>query len=527
MKRNFYFTGHRLTVFHWDGKVFTGACSFEPDDDGFLKFEKYLGSVANVRTKLLVDVIEEDFRVESVPHVYGKDKSAVTGRLLDRYYRSSNEFTYSEILGRQKTGRKDDEVLLGAITNPQLLEPWLEVIERCDVPLSGIWTLPLVSKEILPVLKVKSDAVLLVSQQVSSNLRQSFFKNKKFISSRTSVLNQGEGEHDQFGALAEAEISRTLSYLRGQGHIDSDEIVEVHVLTSSKQVPSLESSLASAGNRRHHIHDIAGVENDIGISGLEGNLSDGLFSWLCLKGFMNKGHYGKTNTFKQFYYSLASSALYVASIVTLIFSVLVMGANISESMEVSRSIELFDEQEAKFKTTYDTKFKEFESVLKNAKLMNASVDLANQIKKGSRVSPLDFFIEISRTLGDAKVGAISIDKIVWSSEQVVENKKIKKVKYLKTNLVLDYPIQHVAVLTGRIPDSSDDYRASVKRIHSIVDILKSNPRVESVKTLSMPVEVRSEKQFSADGGSSSAVKQNDDNQGKFSLEIRMKAYEDA
>ena len=122
----------------------------------------------------LVDVIEEDFRVETIPHVYGKDKQAVINRLLDKYYRSSNQFTYSETLSREKAGRKDDNVLLGAITNAKLITPWLEIIERCGTPLSGIWTLPLISKDLLKVMKVKADSVLLVSQQVSSSRSDSY-----------------------------------------------------------------------------------------------------------------------------------------------------------------------------------------------------------------------------------------------------------------------------------------------------------------------------------------------------------------
>ena len=168
----------------------------------------------------------------------------------------------------------------------------------------------------------------------------------------------------------------------------------------------------------------------------------------------------------------------------------------------------------------------FESVLKDAKVMNASVDLANQIKKGSRVSPLEFFIEISETLSHAKVGTISIDAITWASEQVVENNN-NNAEYIKTNLALDYPVQHVAILKGRIPESSNDYRASVKRINLIVEILKENPRIANVRTLAMPVEVRSEKQFSADGGLGSEIKNKDDRHGEFSLEIKMKGYEDA
>ena len=182
MKRIFYFSGHRLTVFHWNRKTLAGACSFESDDIGFGKFRQYLSSSAKSATGILLDIIEEDFRKDSIPHVMGKDRKAVIGRLIDRHYRSSGYFTYSEIQGQQKSGRKDDEVLLAAVTNTELVRQWIRIIEECDVPLSGIWSLPLLSKAILPVIGARKGPVLLVTQQVNSNLRQTYFNNGKMIS---------------------------------------------------------------------------------------------------------------------------------------------------------------------------------------------------------------------------------------------------------------------------------------------------------------------------------------------------------
>lgn len=525
MKRIFYFTGHRLTALHWQGKNFIGACSFEPDEDGFEKFEQYLNTTVNVRTKLLVDVIEEDFRVEQVPHVYGKDKAAVIGRLCDRHYRSSQGFTFAEVIGRDKDGRKDDKVLLSAITNPQLIVPWLNIIDSFNTPLSGIWTLPLVSKDILPILSVKADAVLLVSQQVNSNLRQSFFKNNKLISSRTSVVNQDDDQIHQIGLHAKPEITRTLSYLRAQRHIRNDELVEVHILASKDQISSLEKELVSSDYQQNYIHEITGIEKTVGLKGLDGKLSDGLFAWLCLKQLKTVGHYGKASDFKQFYYSLASSSLYIASIITLIFGVLVTEANISEAFQFTKSIELYKQQETKFKHVYDTKFREFETVLDDAKTMSASVKLVNQIKKGAEVSPLDFFIEISKALDESKIGDVSIDKIAWSTEQLAPVPNTETTQSVPTDLIMDYPVQHVVMLNGKIAVSSDDFRASVKRIHAIVATLKNHPRIHSVKTITMPVDNRSNKQFSADSGIKAKSNSNI-NQGAFTLQIRMEARSD-
>ena len=106
MKRLFYFTGYRLSVLHWKGGALVGHTSFEPTESGLNQFRHYLLQTENIPGKFLVDVIEEDFRNERIPHVGSKDRSAVISRLIDRYYRSSQDYCYHELIGREKEGRK-------------------------------------------------------------------------------------------------------------------------------------------------------------------------------------------------------------------------------------------------------------------------------------------------------------------------------------------------------------------------------------------------------------------------------------
>ena len=111
MKRLFHFTGYRLRVLHWKGKQLVGTSSFEPTERGLNKFRSYLLETENIPGKFLVDVIEEDFRNEKIPHVGSKDRKAVIARLVDRFYRSSQEYCYSEVIGREKSGRYRDSKL--------------------------------------------------------------------------------------------------------------------------------------------------------------------------------------------------------------------------------------------------------------------------------------------------------------------------------------------------------------------------------------------------------------------------------
>jgi len=107
MRRLFYFTGYRLSVLHWRGKQLVGTSSFEPTESGLEKFRSYLSQTENLSGKFLVDVIEEDFRNEKIPHVGSRDRNSVINRLIDRFYRSSKDYCYSEVIGREKSGRKE------------------------------------------------------------------------------------------------------------------------------------------------------------------------------------------------------------------------------------------------------------------------------------------------------------------------------------------------------------------------------------------------------------------------------------
>lgn len=522
MNRIFYFTGQKLTVFHWGHKCFSGTCSFESDTDGLDKFRHYLETAEKTSTKLLVDVVEEDFRKESIPHVHGGDRKAVISRLLDRHYRSSNQYTYAEIIGRQKEGRKDDEVLIGGITNPYLIQPWISIIEECSVPLSGVWTLPLVSKKLLPLIGAKKGPVLLVSQQVSSNLRQTFFRDGKMLSSRQSVITQDMADASKIGDSAQPEVERTVEFLRNQRMVEPDEVIQIHIVGSDEQLESLEESFESTPLNQIRIHRISELHEKTGVQDLKGKYSDGLFAWLCMSQWEPKGHYGEIAQYDQHYYKLASVALYALSIVIVLVALLTTESNISSTVEYGKSVELLRTQAKEYKKVYKKKFEEFEPVFTHARSMNAAVDLADKIYRNSKVSPLDFMIELSNVLNKPELGKIQVKKIEWKTEQISESKGQKIVSMTDSDLISDDRIRHAGILKGRIDVPDNNYRGSVDRVNAIIDALLKHSRIIEVEAIDMPVEVRSEKGFTDESGvDAKTVTQ--EQTGLFSLRIIMKA----
>ena len=69
---------------------------------------------------LLTDLVEEDFRHETVPHLRGRDRAGLIQRKFEQFYRNT-PFRQASLLQRQKEGRRDDEMLFSALTNPALI----------------------------------------------------------------------------------------------------------------------------------------------------------------------------------------------------------------------------------------------------------------------------------------------------------------------------------------------------------------------------------------------------------------------
>jgi hypothetical protein len=161
--------------------------------------------------------------------------------------------------------------------------------------------------------------------------------------------------------------------------------------------------------------------------------------------------------------------------------------------------------------------------------------MVDQIEANSHVTPLDFMVALSELISNPGTGRIYIDKIDWTTRQLDDSKQKKsrkksepETKFKATDVTSPSEIQHVAVVTGRIPVSSNSYRDSVNRINNIINIWSSSDRVEEVSPINLPVEVRSDRKFAAESRvaatSENDIKQRQD--GLFSLQVVMKARGD-
>src|SRR5438105_15133726 len=137
MKHFIYLTNTRVVSLVTQGKRIAARREFAVSGAGASAFELYLANLKDAPTHLFTDLAEEDFRLDTIPHVGGRDRDAILNRKLAQIFRST-PYRHALLQGREQDGRRDDRVFYTANSNPELLRPWLEMLERLRCPPGGI-----------------------------------------------------------------------------------------------------------------------------------------------------------------------------------------------------------------------------------------------------------------------------------------------------------------------------------------------------------------------------------------------------
>lgn len=243
----FLSAGHLHAQF-MSGKNITAQHEFVDSPEGHEKFAAILES-AKCPTYLLVDLIEEDFRQESVPHLSGSVRTTQLLRKFEQFYRGT-PFHQATLLQRQTSGRRDDDMLFSALTNPALLTPWLNTLLAKRTPLVGIYSVPQISA---PLVKDHpSKHLLLISWEKSAGLRQTYFSDHRLQISRLTPIHNGV----LFQDAVVTELSRTYQYLKSLSLLPSGQPLDVRLLGHSQDLTELQTRFPEGANIRYEYVDL-------------------------------------------------------------------------------------------------------------------------------------------------------------------------------------------------------------------------------------------------------------------------------
>jgi hypothetical protein len=251
---------------------------FKADEEGYEAFARYLESPPHAPLYIVADLNEEDFRDEKVPHVRGSDRKALLDRRLTQFFHAT-PYRYAGMQGRENSGRRDDRVLLSALTQNERLDPWVKRILAGKAPLAGISSSPLLTEFLAARMLQKSwPHLLLVSHQKHSGLRQTYLRNGYLKLSRLTPFVQAPepGLTDPLPDVLVEECRRTRQYLERQRHIGYDEALDVHVCAEPEDFVRFAHADGGSPSLRIHVHDMDAVARSFGVEATEAD--HGVFS---------------------------------------------------------------------------------------------------------------------------------------------------------------------------------------------------------------------------------------------------------
>src|ERR1700741_3608742 len=112
---------------------------FSNDKSGLEAFGRYLADHPDTPGYIIADAVEEDFQRVLLPHVGMRSGRELIERRLAQMYRDT-PFRHAAIQGREQEGRRDDRVLFSALTNPNVVQPWVNVLEGAKLPLAAVYS---------------------------------------------------------------------------------------------------------------------------------------------------------------------------------------------------------------------------------------------------------------------------------------------------------------------------------------------------------------------------------------------------
>jgi type II secretory pathway pseudopilin PulG len=260
--RYLYLTDSRLACLTLARGHVRDAREFETTEEGAAAFEAWLAAAPRLPDPRHHDLAEEDFRPDTIPHVGGGDRDAIVTRKLGQIFRNT-PYRHALVQGRETEGRRDDRVVYAAITNPEVLKPWIERLERLEIPLAGVHSAAVLGTRLLEAVGVRHPHTLLVHFSPGGALRQTYFRAGEIRFTRLTPLDH---EDDRtLGGIVADETTRTWQYLDNLRSFAAADRLEIYVLVHPQDRAAVEPALAGFEQVAYHLLDSHEVAAKVGL----------------------------------------------------------------------------------------------------------------------------------------------------------------------------------------------------------------------------------------------------------------------
>ncbi len=521
-KRFIYINNSGLVIYAWHGRELHEELRLKSADNAQQLIEDYLMQHGNPPIRVFIDILEEMYSLESMPHLNPRDRKAMVQRKLKQLF-PRLQFTYSEYKGRDDGPRRDDLMFFSAISDDEVIQRWLQVLFKAKVNVSGLFSLPVLLEGFAEKLQGDADKLIisLVATHKGVLLRQSFFHKNVLALSRFKQINV-----DSWQQLAEeikedvnrsqrfvsrhfslAPGSRLPSYFFTAGTADGELFKKID-FTSINLQPASIACKEFAASQGDHVSDECGLA--VYVAGLNARKAQ------------LKSHYKDTSSAFYYQHYLISHALNISS--ACIFLIGLSFAAYS-FMDAGRMYEQMDGLRVQrshtlqelAKTQSIPMFKGFDPFQ-----LSEQLDVKKTIKQ-HRLFPQRILETVSQAL--QKNPQVALLKLEWGGKDDSQDDGMGQVQAMDPNMMDESGMMPDSVdaggekatiallIEGKIEDFAGNYRLALASIERFRQDLENSQRIASVQASSLPVDLSS-------GNELSGAINNSEKKDKFTLQLK-------
>ena len=472
-RRLLYLDQQHLAVYAWQGGKLLPNGLFASTTDGQRQFVSYLREHRSNTFSLLANVADEVQHLENIPYLRGRDRQTLLQRKIIQHF-PGTALTAAISLGQESGQRKNEKILLSALTDPAHLAPWLRCLNEAAAPLAGIFTLSQLGGPLLKKLGHGRERCLLLTQQDDS-LRESYIVDGQTLFSRRVPLTDLSSP-----ALARsfaAEASTLQHYLIGQRLIGRDESLSVFIIAHPRDLPAISETTAASGQLRYTLLDNARIAADIGLLPPPADSrSDALFLHL-LASAPPRQQFASPAHRHDFHLAKIRRSLSAASLIVLLLSALFSSMQIAKIRDWTNQTQQLLTAEAELK-------KSVPAIASNtAPLDIAPEAFRNLARRHAELrrqqrSPGSAFAVLSKAV--EQTPAIQLDKLAWKMSHSGPS----------TATGIDGDAETLTVSGNIHSDSTANQRQILGTLEEFIEKLRRNPAT-TIKIVRSPVDIDS------------------------------------
>lgn len=485
-----YHSGKHTEVLTWQHGNLSASHVFNADKGGIAEFAAHLEKHAKLPLYFVVDVIEEDFRLETIPHIRGRSRAALINRKLGQTFRNE-AYRHTALQERDTEGRRDDRLLLAALTNSASIRPWIDAALECRIALAGIYSVPLLSQAIIRKLGLdKTPHLLLVARQGEGGLRQSYFQNGHLKLSRLVSL-VGNNPDELIDAVSE-ESAKIQQYLNNQRLLPRDQPLEIRLLFKEDECDSLINGCDSTP--AHHFLPQELRDTAAALRLDSSAAADAKFLYLQFLARHRVGnHYAGTRETRYWRLTRAALAMKSGGIVLAAFGILSAAVHIADGLNLAAQTEQTRSQAERLEAEAHAMRSAFPSLPAAPDILKGTVELAETLTARPR-TPETLLALVSRALGE--LPQVRLQRFKWVLSANPDQDIGAKSSVPATNQAApgkDGEKLEIALLEGEIAPFTN-YREALTAVERLTARLNTTPGLQAIP-LALPIDTGSQAQL--------------------------------